>query len=250
MILHGIEAWERNVSFSKYISYITEYWAVSDYTKNRFQDAYQLSPQKVKRIFNTLPEDWPQHSGTYNNFFLSVSRLDSNEKYKGIEETLRAISFIKKTIEENEFKYIIVASGDDLDRHKQLVHELNIEQLVVFKSSITDEDLQTLYKNCSFFILPSTGEGFGIVYLEAMAMEKPCIGARNCGAETVIEHYKTGYLVDRDPTKIGDIIQELIINKALCLSLGKAGRDKLNKDFTFSKFKIRINQLVGGLTNS
>lgn len=67
---------------------------------------------------------------------------------------------------------------------------------MIFESNITDKKLKKLYSQSRFFILPSTGEGFGIVFLEAMAFKKACIGSKNCGTEDVIDNNETGFLLD------------------------------------------------------
>jgi len=243
VILHGIEAWEFTARTSRFTAFIDNFWAVSSFTKRQFENSSRKK-YKVEQIFNTLAPAWPISSGVNSKYFLTVTRLDSSEKYKGVEEILQTIAELKTEMVSNDFTYKLVAHGNDLQRHLDIIDDLNIENLVQVYSGISDFDLQRLYQECSFFALPSTGEGFGIVYLESMAMSKACIGSYGCGAEDVIEHGATGYLVDQSPESLYNSIRTLLTNPELCTQMGKAGQEKLQKQFNFQNFKDRIESLL------
>ena len=82
------------------------------------------------------------------------------------------------------------------------------------------------------------------MFLEAMACAKPCIGAKNTGAEDVIVHGKTGYLVDQKPEQMLPYFENLILNKNVCEQLGEAGQQRLKDHFVFEHFEKRIHQLL------
>ena len=82
---------------------------------------------KIKTIFNTLPKDWNIQKGKYNPFFLSVTRLDTSEGYKGIEESIQVVAAMQALMRQRNFTYLIVAHGNDVERHKTLVKDLNVE---------------------------------------------------------------------------------------------------------------------------
>ncbi len=247
IILHGIEAWDKRNKLLFFYRFVDEYWSVSNYTALRFANVYNVNKVKIKTIFNTLPKDWIIQKGKYNPFFLSVTRLDTSEGYKGIEESIQVVAAVQDLMRQQNFTYLIVAHGNDVERHKMLVKELNIDDLVRFESGLTDEELQLLYEECSFFVLPSTGEGFGIVFLEAMACGKACIGAKNTGAEDVILHGKTGYLVDQNSNTMQPFFENLIKNPTICEQMGEAGLQRLKDNFVFDKFENRIHQLIDEL---
>ena len=244
VLLHGIEAWEERKRLKWCYRYIDEFWAVSNYTSRLFVNTNNVNEVKLKTIFNTLPSDWPIKKGVYKSFFFSVARLDTSEGYKGIDLTINAVAQLQVLLRKENFQYIIVANGDDVQRHKTMVSDLKIEDIVVFKSNVTDDELQQLYKDCSFFILPSTGEGFGIVYLEAMACGKACVGAYGCGAEDVIADGVTGYLLKPSIEAISNTIRTLISDKELLERMGKAGLLRLKAKFIYSRFQERIEKLL------
>ena len=96
---------------------------------------------------------------------------------------------------------------------------------------------------CDVLVLPSVGEAFGIVYLEAWAYAKPVIGANIEAVASVIDHGVNGFLVDpRRPAELAARLRELVAQPGLAQSLGAAGRAKLARRFTMA----RIADVVEG----
>lgn len=246
MIMHGVEVWDHNPKVPKWVSRIDDFWAVSNYTKNRFAELYQLPVESITRIWNTLPKDWdlPTEEPSYKPYFLSVTRLDKNEGYKGVDKTLAAVAQLSDMLAQKGFKYKLLVSGNDVDRHKEMVEEFGIGHLVKFEQQISDEELKNLYRDCSFFVLPSTGEGFGIVFLESMMYKKATIGCFDCGTEDVIDHEKTGFLIEQNTAIIAEKIAYLIDNPDANKAMGEQGFEKLKNEYVFSTFKEKINLLL------
>ncbi len=248
IIIHGIDAWFDRGKLKWFYPFVNEFWSVSEYTCKKFNETNQVPLNKIKKIFNTLPDQWIEQSNSllaeHQAYFFSVTRLEKSENYKGIKETIEAVAQIQDFLRTNQFQYKILASGDALEEHKKWALSLGVQDIVSFQSNLSDEELVDLYKNCSFFILPSTGEGFGIVFLEAMAFDKTCIGAINCGSEDVIDNNKTGFLIEQDINVIKEKILYLINNPDENIKMGKAGKEKLLKEFTFQHFEHKIKNLI------
>lgn len=245
-LLHGIEAWKPKPSLVKYLPFVNEYWAVSNYTKSKFEEETKTARHKVKLIFNTLPLQRLDYKPDKHesNYFLSVARLDENEKYKGIDNTLRSLVPIKNWLISKKWTFEIVASGNDLKRHLVLVEKLGLGEIVNFHSNLDEQSLNSLYKHCTFFALPSSGEGFGIVYLEAMMHKKAVIGAINCGSEDVIVDGKTGFLIEPTEEKIRNKVEYLINNPDKRKTFGLNGYRHFQDNFSNSKFNELINKLL------
>ena len=246
VVLHGIEAWYRRKKLKPFFNYVEKFLAVSGYTKDIFLRENNIDKAKIDVIGNTVPNHWLKlHDDvTYNNFFLSVTRLDAAEGYKGVDKTIKALVALRLLMQEKNWKYIIVASGNDLERHKQMAITEGVESYVVFKEGISDDELKKLYASCNFFVLPSTGEGFGIVYLEAMVYKKACIGALGCGAEDVIEHQRTGYLISPSVENIQEALNQLMNDQEIAQKMGYQGYLKLISEFTFNQYQKRINSIL------
>lgn len=116
----------------------------------------------------------------------------------------------------------IVGGGPEEDRLRAVCRERNLDEVVVWRRDISGADLAREYSQCHLFCLPSVQEGFGIVFLEAMANGKPIVAARAGAAPEVVRH---GLLVEPDNEhELADAIERLYREPRLRESLGNAGR--------------------------
>jgi phosphatidyl-myo-inositol dimannoside synthase len=165
---------------------------------------------------------------------LSVARLVSR---KGIDTVLRALP---RVIEQRPgLRYVIAGQGPDRRRLDALVSELGLGANVVFS---TDERaaLVDYYNACDLFVLPTREEptdieGFGLVFLEAGACEKPVIGARAGGVVDAIDDGVTGRLVPPDdPAALSAAILELLSDPLRARAFGRAARARIMRQGTWA----------------
>lgn len=105
---------------------------------------------------------------------------------------------------------------------KELCQEKCLESIVRWKENISQAELAREYNRCHVFCLPSIQEGFGIVFLEAMASGKAIVAANAGATPEVVGH---GVLVQPDNEQaLADAIESLYREPALRNSLGAAGR--------------------------
>jgi glycosyltransferase involved in cell wall biosynthesis len=123
---------------------------------------------------------------------LSVARLDPLERYKGVDHLIEALPAVRQAVPGARLQ--IIGSGGDLPRLVRLAAQRGVSNSVEFAGFVDDQNLRTAYRNCTLFALPSYSEGFGLVFLEAMARGKPCLGAR-AGATPEIIDQTSGVLV-------------------------------------------------------
>jgi len=115
---------------------------------------------------------------------------------KGQEIVLRAIHRISDAFPQLQCR--IVGEGPDRRRLEALANELGISQRIHFVGRQSRAAVANAMRACSMFVLPSSSEGLGCVYLEAMACAKPVIACRGQGIEEIIEHGKNGWLITPD----------------------------------------------------
>jgi phosphatidylinositol alpha-1,6-mannosyltransferase len=121
---------------------------------------------------------------------LTVTRLV--EAYKHVDAVIAAL---REPALSAAF-LTIVGEGRRRPGLENLAQALGVSDRVCFAGSVDNPTLDRIYEESDLFILPSTGEGFGLVYAEAMARGLPCIGARGCGSEDAIIDGATGRLLD------------------------------------------------------
>jgi phosphatidylinositol alpha-1,6-mannosyltransferase len=140
-----------------------------------------------------------------------------------------------------ETVYMIVGDGDDRERLEELAKKNGMSGRVIFTGVVSDEELIGFYKRCDVFLMPSRQEGFGIVFLEAMAFEKPVIGGNHGGTPEVIVDNETGFLVEHgDVDALADRIIRLLLDEELCQRMGRAGRRRVEENYTFDPFRQRL----------
>lgn len=127
---------------------------------------------------------------------LTVARLDAREGYKGHDRIIPLIS--QASSRGRRIVYLIAGVGDDELRLRQLAQTCGVSESVRFLGKVPQADLPDLYRAADLFALPSTGEGFGISFLEAMACETPAIGLAAGGAPDALGDGQLGLCVRED----------------------------------------------------
>ena len=124
---------------------------------------------------------------------LSVGRLSATDGYKGFDTVLRALP--KVLASAPDIRYVVVGDGDDLPRLKALAEILGVSHATVFAGAASDCDLPDYYNACDLFLMPSNGEGFGIVLIESLACGKPVVAGNADGARDAILDGDLGRMV-------------------------------------------------------
>ena len=139
---------------------------------------------------------------------MTVARLWSGDIYKGVDVTIRALP--KILLSYPDVKYLVVGRGDDQPRLAQLAKDLGVEAQVVFAGFVSTEALADHYRLADAYVMPSK-EGFGIVYLEAMACGIPTLSGDNDGSADPLQDGKLGWRVPyRDPDAVAQACNEIL----------------------------------------
>lgn len=142
---------------------------------------------------------------------------------KRIQDLMRAAGILRARIPGVQVR--VVGRGPEWPMLSRLHAELGLGDAVALLGDLTRERLAEEYVNATVFCLPSVQEGFGIVFLEAMAAELPVVGCRIAAVPEVVLDGVTGLLSDpRDPGALAGLIERLIADPALARGLGREGR--------------------------
>jgi glycosyltransferase involved in cell wall biosynthesis len=166
---------------------------------------------------------------------LTISRLTYSDRYKGVDHLIQAMPAIREKIPGARLR--VIGRGDDLPRLQKLATPLG--DAVQFLGYVSDETIKSEIAAARIFALPSEREGFGLVYLEAMAQGKPCVGAHAGGAPEVIDA-ASGLLIP-----FGDV--PALASACVDALTRKWSVDAIRAraaEFSYANFRNRLQSLV------
>ena len=240
--LHGVECWQRVSLLQREALQCSSFViANSEHTKKTFLSFNPFFQEEDLQVCHLGIKSGSSPVVALDRpaapFALIVGRMDARERYKG-HDLLFEI-WPQLIAEIPGARLVVVGDGTDLARLRSKALGLGLEDAVEFAGSVSDEHLYTLYRDCSFFVMPSSGEGFGLVFLEAMRAGKPCIGAEG-SAEEIIEHAVSGYVV-RHPCsdELLHFMKRLFL-PSLREQMGSAALRRYQSHFTVDQFQSRL----------
>lgn len=259
VVAHGDEIWNlKHPLRQKALRQANKIIAVSHYTRDRLLDEQNLNPSQISILPNTFDSQQfkiapkPLHLlkkyqlSPQQPITLTVSRLGKTAACdKGYLQIIQALPQIRQQIP--GVHYILVGKGDAQPQIEALVQQLGLENCVTLAGFIPDDELCDYYNLCDVFALPSSIEGFGIVYLEALACGKPVLAGNQDGAIDPLEKGQLGCLVE--PKNIDAIAWNLIqilqgssLNRIIYQP--QQLRQRTIEKFDFSQFQDTLANLL------
>jgi phosphatidylinositol alpha-1,6-mannosyltransferase len=255
LVSHGVEVWQRLPWLRSHAFMRADlHMAPSSYTVQKIGEVQGVARVKTRRVAWPLSPviaqmaERPQKLGLPAGFpkglvILSVARLMANERYKGVDLLMQAVAQLAPG--HPSLELVVVGRGDDLPRHVQLAAKLAIVDRVRFFDNISPAETAACYSCCDIFALPSTGEGFGFVFLEAMAFRKPVIGAAAGGVTDIIEDRENGWLVPPgDLDSLVEAIDRLLGNESVRSELGRKGAERVRSRYSFAAFRSELEAVL------
>lgn len=167
-----------------------------------------------------------------------VSRLHSGERYKGHSEVITAWPGVLQRVPEAQLW--IVGDGDLMPDLEAAATAAGVGHAVRFFGRLPESEKEALIGRSRCLLLPSTHEGFGLVYLEAMRLGRPCLVGIDGGRE-VVNPPETGFSVThRAPQEIADAVVRLLTVNDAWQKMSSAARARYEREFTARHFGARI----------
>jgi len=241
IVVHGIEVWKPVTRLQKLaLNSARRILSISEFTRRDMLSRYPNLEEKIVILPNALDPSFSQSSDSANDTvpdtILTVSRLAAHDRTKGIDHLIEAMPKILETHPSARLR--IVGEGSDRIRLEKLATASEASAQIQFLGFVPDERLKQEFTQCTLFALPSKKEGFGLVYLEAMAAGKPCIVAAAGGAPEVIDQ-DSGLIVP-----YGDIEQIASAISSALVVQWDAGKIRARaQHFSFPAFVQRWNAL-------
>ena len=240
LIAHGIEVWRPLSLFQKaFLKHCDKVVCVSDFTKQQMISRHNISLDKCAILNNAidpfmqLPTVFvkPQHLlDKYNltpdnRVIYTLTRLANSEQYKGHDQVIKLISRLK--VKYPGIKYVLSGQYDVKEeiRIKNRISKYSIEDDVILTGFIDEKDIPAHFLLADVFVLPSKKEGFGIVFIEALACGLPVICGNADGSIDAIRNGDLGKAVDAD--NFDEL--ETAISNVLDTSLSSQKRHSLQK---------------------
>ena len=244
LFLHGIEAWLKHGPVTQAVL-----WRVhlilsnSDHTWSRFlscnPDFQGVAHQTVHLGAGSSLDLDPPNPTYQAPIVLMVGRLNKRENYKGHQQMIEAWPLVLRNIPDAQLE--IVGDGDLRPDLEQLAQRQDVRRSVRFHGQVSDNEKERLIAQCRCLALPSKGEGFGLVYLEAMRMGRPCLVSNIDAGREVVNPPEAGLAIDPDnPTELVDAIQRLLRPGPEWDQWSARARTRYEHQFTSEHFQHRL----------
>lgn len=258
VIAHGIDVWGRLPLLKKKLLEKADLiLSVSSFTKAKLNADHGIPENRIGVFPNTLdpffrlPDGFDKPAYLLERYrlsadrrvLLSICRLSAKEAYKGYDIVIKALPAVVSRFP--DVKYVIVGKYDSIEHKRimELAKARGVEDNLLLTGFVPDEELTDHYLLGDAFVMPSRNEGFGIVYIEAMACGLPVIAGNADGSVDALDGGRLGALVDP--------LDSTAIATALIQSLSEEWNHKKKKElqkkvidkFGFEKFKVRLKEI-------
>lgn len=249
LFIYGIDAWRptgRRLSdwVAKRVDAVV---SISNITRNRFNGWAGLPEDSLFVLPNAIHlQEYGEggkpayleerYSVRGKKVLMTLGRLSAAERYKGIDEVLELMSAI--VADEPNVLFLIVGDGDDQARLRDKAKALGVEAQVLFAGRIPEQEKADHYRLADAFVMAGRGEGFGFVFLEAMACGVPVVASKLDGSREAVLDGELGLLADpNDPPGLKQaILQALHQQKGIPVGLDY---------FDFTRFCQRMEHIIG-----
>jgi phosphatidylinositol alpha-1,6-mannosyltransferase len=244
LFTYGIEAWRpRRRASNALLHHCRGVVAISEITRSRlvswskYAGPTFILPNAIHAeqygIRPKRPDLVERYKLAGKRVVLTVGRIDWSERYKGFDEVLEILPALP-----NDVVYLIAGGGSDMQRLQRKAVALGVDDRVRFTGIFAEEQKADLYNLADVYAMPSRGEGFGYVILEAIASGVPAVVSKHDGGREAVLEGKLGTLVDpSNPAEIRAAIADALESRERTIL---AGLDY----FAFERFTERVHAIV------
>ncbi len=244
--MHGIEVWEALQAATKAAAHSADLLLVnSHYTRDRYLTLHPGGPDPQVCWLATEEDDEPGAARVPGPpTVLILARIDATEGYKGHQELIGCWPDVVAAVP--DARLLIGGGGTGFDALCARVAASPARDNIELTGFIAEARLPEVWHQADVFAMPSRGEGFGLVYVEAMRYGLPTIASVHDAGREVNVDGVTGFNVDLDrPGELSDRIICLLASEPLRRKMGEAGRRRWRENFRYASFKSRLLPLVG-----
>ena len=252
---YGIEVWNRTALVARNaLPMADRIIAISEFTANRITRLHSVAKSRIEVVYPGLDPNLAGSRGISDlspsgRTLLTVARLSRQDRYKGVQHVIKALPEVVKSVPGT--RYVIAGGGSDAARVRKLANDIGVGQKVEIMDRLTDSTLLQTYQQSDVFVLPSLKEGFGLVFLEAMAQELPVIAGNHGGTPELVLDGETGFLVNYgDTVEISQRLIQLLTDHHLRTRMGRLGKERATRDFSLERFNQSMIACLDNLSIS
>jgi glycosyltransferase involved in cell wall biosynthesis len=251
LLIYGIDAWSSTSrGLSNRLAARTDLViSISQFTKQRFLSWCAVHESRVRLLPNAIHlEEYGIGKKPYyleqryriggKKVLMTLARLQQNERQKGIDEVIETLPAL--LCDDKNLSYLIVGDGDDKQRLECKVASLELNDHVIFAGRVPEAEKADHYRLADVFVMPGRQEGFGFVFLEAMASGIPVVASSLDGSREAVLNGKLGELADPDDRES--------VKEAIRRALRRPRHipDELAV-FSYERFRTRLQRIMCGL---
>ncbi|MBL0033768.1 MAG: glycosyltransferase [Bacteroidetes bacterium] len=185
------------------------------------------------------------------NKMITVGIIKSMEDYYGIEELIRAFKSVRENNSDTELKLLLVGGGTKIEKYKQIVSGLGLNEFVEFRGKISQDLVPAAHNEIDIFVNPSVHESFGVSVLEASACQNPVVATNVGGLKEVVVNNSTGLIVEQgNQNELIKAISYFVENREQIDIFGKRGRAFVSGNYDQSNVRHKIKDLYTSFLKS
>lgn len=230
---------KKNVKYAKCIA------STSNVMAKELQRQVNLDNKKIYITpFGVDINKFYNYNLTRDNDNINIGTVKSLEEKYGIEYAILSVKKLKENLIKNgkielaaNIKYYIYGEGNQKEELLKLIENNKLEKDVFLMGKIPNNEVPNKLNEFDIFCATSTvSESFGVAVVEAMACEIPVVATDVDGFKEVVDDNITGYIVERkNIEEIAQNIEKLVIDKDLRIKMGKAGREKVLREYAWKE---------------
>ena len=256
LIAHGIEIWGKlNISQKNMLSVCDQIICVSSFTANKITTFHNIETAKISIINNCIDPFLPMpvlHFSAQtlrekygidadDTVLMTLTRLTARDRYKGYDCVLEALVLLIKN--NRKIKYLLAGGYSNSEKIfiDALIKKHGLANNVILTGYIPESDLTPHFCMADIYVMPSTKEGFGIVFIEAMYYGLPVIAGNQDGSIDALLNGKLGLLIEpNSAAAIAVAVEKMMLNKEKYLPNHKL----LMHNFGYDAYKRKLEMVL------
>lgn len=243
--LHGVECWKRVDRLTeRLLDRVHLFLSNSDYTWARFVD---LNPRFRGRPHKTvalgLGDEGEPVRPPKARAAVIAGRMDRREDYKGHRQLIRIWPEVISRVPGAELW--VIGEGDLRPDLEALSGRNGVRERIRFFGPVSEQEKESLLRSAACLAMPSRGEGFGLVYLEAMRLGRPCLVSTHDAGQEVVRPPEAGLAADvDDPRELAHALCRLLQDGPEWQAWSEQARKRYLSAFTARHFQARLLQAL------